>query len=57
MHKLDQSELQLDQSQLSYSEHLSPAPQETAQPNIVKKAHNTLLNYVNTTSIHCCAVA
>ena len=40
MHKPNQSELQLDRSQLPYSEHLGPVPQEAVQPNIVKKAHN-----------------
>ena len=35
-HKLNQSELQLDQSQLSYPKHLGPVQQETAQPNITK---------------------
>ena len=39
MHKPDQSELQLDKSQLSYSEYLDLVLQEAAQPNIVKKAH------------------
>ena len=39
MHKLDQIELQLDWSQLPYSEYLSPVPQEAAQPDITKKAY------------------
>ena len=43
MHKLDQSELQLDRSQLLYLEHLGPVPQEAAQPNIIKNAHNIKL--------------
>jgi len=42
MHKPDQIELQLDQSQLLYSKHLGPVPQEAAQPNIVKKAHQNI---------------
>ena len=42
MHKPNQSELQLDQSQLSYLEYLDPVPQEVVRPNIVKKAHNTI---------------
>ena len=37
MHKLDQSELQLDRSQLPYSEHLGPVQQEATQPNIAKR--------------------
>ena len=37
----DQIELQLDQSQLPYSEYLGPIPQEAAQPDITKKAHYT----------------
>ena len=37
MHKPDQSELQLDRSQLPYSEHLGPVQQEAAQPNIAKR--------------------
>ena len=43
MHKLDQSELQLDRSQLLYLEHLGPVLQKAAQPNIVKNAHNIKL--------------
>ena len=40
MHKPDQSELQLDRSQLLYLEHLGLVPQEATQPNIAKKAHH-----------------
>ena len=47
MHKPDQSELQLDRSQLSYSEYLGSVPQEAAQPNIVKKAYYNLLSRLN----------
>ena len=36
-HKLDQIELQLDQFQPLYSEHLGLVPQEAAQPNITKR--------------------
>ena len=42
MHKADQIELQLDQSQLPYSEYLGLIPQEAAQPDLTKKAHYTL---------------
>ena len=38
-YKPDQIELQLDQSQLPYSEYLGPILQETAQPDTTKKAH------------------
>ena len=38
-HKPDQIELQLDWSQLPYSEYLSLVPQEVAQPSITQKAH------------------
>ena len=38
-HKPDQIELQLDQSQLPYSEYLGPILQEVAQPDTTKKAH------------------
>ena len=37
MHKLDQIELQLDQSQLPYSEYLGSIPQEIVQPDSIKK--------------------
>ena len=37
MHKPGQSELQLDQSQLLYSDHLGPVQQETTQPNVAKR--------------------
>ena len=47
MRKPNQSELQLDRSQLLYSEHLGQTLQEAAQPNIAKKAHHiTLHNHV-----------
>ena len=36
-HKPDQIELQLDRSQLLYSENLDLIPQEAAQPNITKR--------------------
>ena len=36
-HKLNQIELQLDQFQPLYSEHLGLVPQEAAQPNITKR--------------------
>ena len=36
-HKPNQSELQLDQSQLSYPKHLGPVQQKAAQPNIAKR--------------------
>ena len=38
-YKSDQIELQLDRSQLSYSEYLGLILQEVAQPDITKKAH------------------
>ena len=37
MHKLDQSELQLDRSQLPNLEYLGPVQQEATQPNIAKR--------------------
>ena len=37
MHKLDQSELQLDWSQLPNLEYLGPIQQEAAQLNITKR--------------------
>ena len=37
VHKSDQIELQLDQFQPLYSEHLGLVPQEAAQPNITKR--------------------
>ena len=37
MHKPDQSELQLDWSQLPNLEYLGPVWQEAAQPNITKR--------------------
>ena len=37
MRKLDQSELQLDRSQLPNPEYLGPIRQEAAQPNIAKR--------------------
>ena len=51
-HKPGQFKFQLDQSQLPYSEHLGPVPQEATQPNTIivpqvadqqnnKKAHHT----------------
>ena len=43
MHKLDQSELKLDRSQLPNSKHLSLVQQEAAQPNIAKKVHHKIL--------------
>ena len=54
VHKLDQFEFQLDQSQLPYSEYSGPIPQEVAQPSTIivpqvatqqntKKSHYTKL--------------
>ena len=39
VHKPDQIKLQLDWSQLPYSEYLGPVPQEATQPDLTKKAH------------------
>ena len=39
--KLDQGELQLDWSQLSYAEHSSPIQQEVVQPKITKGRYTT----------------
>jgi len=36
VHKLDQGELQLDRSQLSYPGHLGPIQHEAVQPKITK---------------------
>ena len=41
-HKPDQIELQLDQSQLPYSEYSGPIPQEAAQPTLTTKRPTTL---------------
>ena len=44
VHKLTQVELQLDRSQLSYSEYSGPLPQKAVQPNAqYKKGPYTLL--------------
>ena len=40
-HKPDQIELQLDRSQLPYSEYLGPIPQEVAQPTLTTKRPTT----------------
>ena len=46
-HKPNQIELQLDQSQLPYSEYLGLIPQEAAQLDITKKAHYTIQQCTN----------
>ena len=40
-HKPDQIKLQLDRSQLPYSEYSSPIPQEAAQPTLTTKRPTT----------------
>ena len=42
-HKLGQIKLQLDRSQLSYSEYQGPIPQEVARPNSTKKMPTTII--------------
>ena len=49
VHKLDQIELQLDRSQLFYSENLGLKPQEAAQPNVTKRPTTTFTIFHITT--------
>ena len=49
MHKMDQIKLQLDRSQLLYSENLGLKPQEAAQPNVTKRPTTTFTIFHITT--------